>query len=61
VNPNLKTAEKMIKQAIEIYNNNNRRHCSLGMKTPMYAHRHEVHKYNSYKKEKKTTKEPENC
>jgi hypothetical protein len=51
----------MIKQAIEIYNNNNRRHCSLGMKTPMYAHRHEVHKYNSYKKEKKTTKEPENC
>jgi hypothetical protein len=49
--PNLKTAEKMVKQAIEIYSNN-RCHCSLGMKTPMYAHQHEVHKYKSYKNEK---------
>lgn len=59
--PDLKTAEKMVKQAIEIYNNK-RRHCSLGMKTPAYAHQHEVHKYKSYKKEKKekeTEKETE--
>ena len=52
--PNLKTAQKMVKQAIEIYNNE-RRHCSLNMKTPAYAHKHEVHKYKSYKKEKKET------
>lgn len=57
----MKAAEKMVKQAIEIYNNK-RRHCSLGMKTPAYAHQHEVHKYKSYKKEKKekeTEKETE--
>lgn len=50
--PNLRTAQKMVKQAIEIYNNE-RRHYSLGMQTPAYAHKHEAHKYKSYKKEKK--------
>ena len=49
--PNLKTAQKMVKQAIEIYNNE-RRHCSLGMKTPEFAHINQIHKYKSYKKNK---------
>lgn len=49
--PNLKTAQKMIKQAIEIYNNE-RRHCSLEMKTPEFAHVNQIHKYKSYKKKK---------
>ncbi|WP_245745025.1 IS3 family transposase [Flavobacterium frigoris] len=54
--PNLKTAQKMVKQAIEIYNNE-RRHCSLEMKTPHFAHLNQIHKYKSYKKKKKTTLE----
>ena len=41
----------MVKQAIEIYNNQ-RRHCSLGMKTPEFAHVNQFHKYKSYKKNK---------
>ena len=41
----------MVKQAIEIYNNE-RRHCSLGMKTPEFAHVNQFHKYKSYKKNK---------
>ena len=49
--PNLNTAQKMVKQAIEIYNNE-RRHCSLGMKTPEFAHVNQFHKYKSYKKNK---------
>lgn len=49
--PNLKTAEKMIKQAIQIYNNQ-RRHASLEMKTPMYAHLNQKHEYKSYRKQK---------
>jgi hypothetical protein len=40
----------MVKQAIEIYNNQ-RRHCS-GMKTPEFAHVNQIHKYKSYKKNK---------
>jgi transposase InsO family protein len=51
--PNLKTAQKMVKQAIEIYNNH-RRHYSLNMKTPEFAHQNQQHKYKSYKKIKKT-------
>ena len=47
--PNLKTSQKMVKQAVEIYNNQ-RRHCSLGMKTPEFAHLNQTHKYKSYKK-----------
>ena len=46
----------MVKQAIEIYNNE-RRHCSLNMKTPAYAHKHEEHKYKSYKKKNITETE----
>ncbi|WP_458008648.1 IS3 family transposase [Flavobacterium sp. PL002] len=51
--PNLKTAQKMVKQAIEIYNNE-RRHCSLEMKTPQYAHKNQTHQYKPYKKKKNT-------
>ena len=49
--PNLKTAQKMVKQAIEIYNKQ-RRHYSLNMKTPEFAHQNQIHKYKSYKKNK---------
>lgn len=49
--PNLKTAQKMVKQAVEIYNNK-RRHYSLELKTPQFAHLNQIHKYKSYKKNK---------
>ena len=49
--PNLKTAQKMVKQAIEIYNKK-RRHYSLELKTPEFAHINQTHKYKSYKKNK---------
>jgi transposase InsO family protein len=49
--PNLKTAQKMVKQAIEIYNKK-RRHYSLELKTPEFAHINQIHKYKSYKKNK---------
>ena len=51
--PNLKTAQKMVKQAVEIYNNE-RRHYSLNMKSPQFAHINQQHKYKSYKKIKTT-------
>jgi putative transposase len=41
----------MVKQAIEIYNNE-RRHSSLEMKTPEFAYANQIHKYKSYKKNK---------
>ena len=47
--PNLETANKMVKQAVEIYNNQ-RIHYSLGMNTPQYAHTKQLHEYKSYKK-----------
>ena len=47
--PNLEIATKMVKQAVDIYNNE-RRHCSLEMQTPNFAHKHQKHKYKSYKK-----------
>lgn len=47
--PNLKTAQKMVKQSVEIYNNL-RRHYSLNMKTPEFAHQNQTHKYRSYRK-----------
>ena len=51
--PNLKTAQKMVKQAVDIYNKQ-RRHYSLEMKTPEFAHLNQIHKYKSYKKNKIT-------
>lgn len=47
--PNLQVAIKMLKEAVEVYNNE-RRHCSLEMQTPNYAHKHQQHQYKSYKK-----------
>jgi putative transposase len=46
--PTLEIANKMLKLAVDIYNNQ-RRHCSLQMKTPSYAHIHQQHNYKSYK------------
>lgn len=48
--PSLEIANKMLKQAVDIYNNQ-RRHCSLQMQTPNYAHTHQKHCYRSYKKQ----------
>lgn len=45
--PNLATAQKMVKQAVEIYNNE-RRHYSLQMNTPDFAHKHQSHIYKKY-------------
>jgi hypothetical protein len=36
-------------QAITIYNNE-KRHCSLQMETPAFAHRYQKHDYKFYKK-----------
>lgn len=47
--PSMAVANKMLAQAVKIYNNE-RRHCSLGMRTPSYAHWHQTHTYRSYKK-----------
>ena len=47
--PTLEIANKMLKQAVDIYNNQ-RRHRSLGMTTPAFAHTNQKHVYKSYKK-----------
>lgn len=47
--PNLETAKKMIKQSVEVYNNV-RRHRSLKMQTPKFAHINQQHEYVSYKR-----------
>ena len=49
--PSLDVANKMLKEAVEVYNNE-RRHCSLEMMTPTFAHTHQQHNYKSYKKSK---------
>ena len=45
--PNLVTAQKMLKEAVNIYNCE-RRHYSLEMKTPQFAHENQQHKYKFY-------------
>ena len=45
--PNLVTAQKMVKQAIGIYNSE-RRHYSLEMQTPDFAHQNQQHIYKKY-------------
>lgn len=45
--PNLETAQKMVAQAVAIYNSK-RRHMSLDMQTPDFAHRNEQHQYKKY-------------
>lgn len=47
--PNLEIATKMVKQAVDIYNNQ-RIHYSLDMNRPAFAHINQTHKYKSYKK-----------
>ena len=54
--PNLQVANKMLKEAVAVYNDE-RRHCSLEMKTPNYAHTKQEHKYKSYKKNKQKNAE----
>mgnify|MGYP003575788129 CR=1 FL=1 len=48
--PTLEIAGKMVKQAIDIYNNE-RRHRSLDMQTPAVAHRRQTHTYKCYRKQ----------
>lgn len=45
--PNLALARKMLRQAVQIYNNE-RRHCSLEMETPEFAHKNQLHKHKFY-------------
>lgn len=45
--PTLAVAQKMVKQAVEIYNAE-RLHYSLGMKTPNWAHVNQTHNYKKY-------------
>jgi transposase InsO family protein len=47
--PSLEIAGKMLKESVEIYNNE-RRHRSLEMNTPNFAHTNQKHHYKSYKK-----------
>jgi transposase InsO family protein len=58
--PNLKIAQKMIKQAVEIYNNE-RPHFSLNMAKPSQAHIAQIHHYKSYSKEKVRTSRMQEC
>ncbi|MFD2892784.1 integrase core domain-containing protein [Flavobacterium chuncheonense] len=46
--PNLEQAQKMLKQAVNTYNNE-RRHYSLEMKTLEFAHKNQIHEYKFYK------------
>ena len=50
--PSIEIANKMLKEAVDVYNNE-RRHCSLQMKTPNFAHSNQTHSYKSYKKIRK--------
>jgi transposase InsO family protein len=58
--PNLKTAQKMIQQAVQIYNNE-RLHYSLNMQTPEMAHQNQKHKHKSYKITPIEKKLPQEC
>ena len=51
--PSLQLANKMLQESVEVYNNE-RRHCSLQMQTPNFAHTNQLHPYKSYKKIPKT-------
>ena len=48
--PSLDIANKMLQQAVAIYNDQ-RRHRSIEMQTPSFAHTHQTHTYRSYKKQ----------
>ncbi len=47
--PSIDIARKMLAHAVATYNNK-RRHCSLEMPTPAFAHTHQLHQYKNYKK-----------
>jgi transposase InsO family protein len=47
--PDMRTAQKMVREAVEVYNKE-RRHRSLNMQTPEYAHNNQSHEYRSWKK-----------
>jgi transposase InsO family protein len=47
--PSIEIANKMLKETVEVYNNQ-RRHKSLQMQTPGFAHTNQKHQYKSYKK-----------
>jgi transposase InsO family protein len=47
--PTLEIAGKLLDQAVQIYNNE-RRHRSLEMQTPAFAHSHQTHTYRSYRR-----------
>lgn len=49
--PNMTIARQMLKQAVEIYNNE-RPHFSLNLDKPVNAHIYQSHTYKSYKNEK---------
>ncbi len=54
--PTLTIAQKMLEDSIAVYNNE-RRHRSLQMQTPTYAHQNQEHEYKSYKKQFKARQE----
>ena len=60
--PSIEVASKMLKETVEVYNNE-RRHRSLQMKTPNFAHTHQQHQYKSYRKlkNKPGKQKPECC
>ena len=58
--PSLKIAQKMVKQAVEIYNNE-RPHFSLNLAKPFQAHIAQIHHYKSYSKEKVKTSRMQEC
>jgi transposase InsO family protein len=58
--PSLKITQKMIKQAVEIYNNE-RPHLSLNLAKPSQAHIAQIHHYKSYSKEKVKTSRMQEC
>ena len=51
--PSLAIANKMLKESVDVYNNE-RRHCSLEMQTPDFAHTNQTHQYKSYRKQQST-------
>ena len=53
--PTLDIANKMLNEAVHIYNHE-RRHRSVQMKTPGFGHTHQMHKYKSYGRDTKNQK-----
>jgi len=47
--PSLEVAQKMVARSVEVYNHK-RKHRSLEMQTPAYAHTNQAHVYRSYRK-----------